>query len=249
MQNDPIVIFRKNLADVDRLVNFDKEVLQVVTVTMEDLHNRLKGTFASDQMNGGRALAIIRGIRDNESLQTKYAAIFNQAIVLLVSHFSSTLGDLFRHAVNEKLSESGDSLLLSEEIKITFSELREKDWNLKSTAADLLIAKHDFTFQDMGSTVRAFDKFIGIKLERDVVMNNIITTQACRHVIAHASGRVNARTLKQVSNATPRTLKPHFTMDELLQFSPTEIESVRQDMLTFVEKLSMKLVANQGQRT
>jgi hypothetical protein len=244
MQNDPITIFQKNLADVDRLVNFDKEVLQVVTVTIEDLHNRLKGSFASDQMNGGRALAIVKGIRDNESLQTKYAAIFNQAVVLVVSHFSSTLGDLFRRAVNEKLTGTGDSPLLAEEVKITFSELREKDWNLRSTAADLLIAKHDFTFQDMGSTVRAFDKFIGVRLERDVVMNNIITTQACRHVIAHASGRVNARTLKQVMGATPRTLKPHLAINEQLQFSPAEIESIRKDMLAFVERLNTKLTEN-----
>jgi hypothetical protein len=241
MPQDTLATFRSNVADVDRLVNFDKEVLQVVIQTMEDLHTKLKATYASEQMNGGRALAVFKGIRDNESLRSKYAAIFNQSVVLLVSHFSSALGDLFRAGVASRLYSGTEGPLLAEEIKITFAEMRERDWNLKSAAADLLIAKHDFTFQDMGSTVRAFDKFVGVKLERDVIMNNIIATQACRHVIAHASGRVTERTLKQVSAATPRTLKPNLVLNELVQFSTSEIESVRQDMLTFAERLDAAL--------
>lgn len=237
MHYDTLATFKKNVADVDRLVNFDKEVLQVVIQTMEDLHTRLKGTYANEQMNGGRALAMFKGIRDNESLRSKYAAIFNQAVVLLVSHFSAALGDLFRVAVSTKLQTTTEGPLLAEEIKLTFAEMRERDWNLKGAAADLLIAKHDFTFQDMGSTVRAFDKFVGVKLERDAIMNNIIAAQACRHVIAHASGRVTERMLKQVSLATPRTLKPNLMPNELIQFTPTEIESIRNDMLTFIVRL------------
>lgn len=237
MSHDTLATFKSNVADVDRLVNFDKEVLQVVILTMEDLHAKLKVTYANEQMNGGRALAVFKGIRDNESLRSKYAAIFNQAVVLLVSHFSSALGDLFRAAVAAKLYSGAEGPLMAEEIKITFLEMRERDWNLKSAAADLLIAKHDFTFQDMGSTVRAFDKFVGVKLDRDGVMNNIIAAQACRHVIAHASGRVTERTLKQVSTASPRTLKSTLELNELIQFTTDEIKSIRQDMLTFVERL------------
>lgn len=242
MPHDILATFKNNVADVDRLVNFDKEVLQVVVLTIEDLHTKLKPQFASEQMNGGRALSVIKGIRDNESLRSKYGAIFNQAVVLLVSHFSTALGDLFRSGVMAKLSGDGDMALWGEEIKITFSEMRDRDWNLKTAAADLLIAKHDFTFQDMGSTVRAFDKFVGVKLERDAVMNNIITAQACRHVIAHAGGRISERTLKQVSGANPRDLKKTLTINELVQFSATEIELLGQAMITFVERIDAAIL-------
>lgn len=235
---DALAAFRRNLAEVDRLVNFDKELLQIITLTIEDLHGRLKVHHADELMNGARALTVIRGIRDNETIRLKYAAIYNQAVVLLVSHLSSALGDLFRAAVSEKLHSPEPGKLLEEEIKLTLGEMRERDWNLKSAAADLLIAKHDFTFQDMGSTVRAFKNFIGYAPSRDLTMNNIIVAQACRHVIVHAGGRVSDRSVRQVAAAFPRTLRTSIAVDEIIQFTAEEIEAIKTDMLKFVEQLA-----------
>lgn len=230
--------FKRNADEVDRLINFDREVLQVVTLTMEDLHQKLKEKFADERLNGSRALQVIRGIRDNQTLRAKYQTIHNQAVVLLVSHFASALGEAFRSAVAESLDAGDSGKLYDEEIKLTIGEMRERDWNLKTSIADMLIAKHDFTFQDMASTVRAFKNFTSINLERDVVMNNIIAAQACRHVIVHASGRVSDRTLKQVSTANPRTVKPTLKAGESVSFDSDEVEAVKNDMVAFVARLS-----------
>lgn len=235
---DALSTFKSNVAEVDRLINFDKEVLQVVTMTMEDLHGHLKQKFADERLNGARALQVVKGIRNNETLRTKYQAIFNQAIVLLVSHFASALGEAFRAAVSINLESTKAENLFEEEIKLTVREMRERDWNLKGSVADLLIAKYDFTFQDMASTVRAFKNFTNIVPERDEIMNNIIAAQACRHVIVHAGGRVGERTLKQVSGAKPRTLKSSLSHGEIVHFSAGEVDAVKNDMLVFVERLS-----------
>lgn len=238
---DTITTFRNNLAEVDRLVNFDKEVLQIVTLTIADLHQRLKGQFADERVNGGRALTVIRGIRDNASIRSKYAAVFNQAVVLLVSHLASALDDLFRDAVTAKLQSIDPGKLLDEEVKLSFADMREKDWNLKLAAADLLISKYDLSFQDMGSTVKAFKNYVGVIPVRNEVMNNIITAQACRHVIVHAGGRVSERAVRQVSNANPRTLRPTLRAGEILQFTAAEVEAVKADMLMFVENLGQSV--------
>lgn len=230
--------FRRNVDEVDRLINFDREVLQVVMLTMEDLHQRLKEKFADERLNGSRALQVVRGIRDNQTLRAKYQTIHNQAIVLLVSHFASALGEAFRAAVTESLDTADSGKLYDEEIKLSIGEIREKDWNLKASIADMLIAKHDFTFQDMGSTVRAFKNFTSITLERDVVMNNIIAAQACRHAIVHASGRINDKTLKQVSTANPRSIKPTLSLGDSVSFVADEVEAVKNDMVNFVARLS-----------
>jgi hypothetical protein len=230
--------FRKNLSEVERLVNFDKELLQFVTQAIEELHGQLKEKFADERMNGGRTLKVIQGIRENESIQRKYEAIFNQAVVLMISHLSSALGDLFRNAVSTRLQTADAGKLLDEEIKLTLGEMREKDWNLKTTAADLLVAKHDFSFQDMGSTVRAFKQYVDVLLVRDEAMNNIIAAQACRHVIVHASGRITERAIKQLSAASPRTLKQSIVLNEIVLFSAAEVDALRKDMLKFVEKLA-----------
>lgn len=244
---DALETFRRNISEVDRLVNFDKELLQIVSLQIEDLHEKLKDRIGDERMNGGRALTIIRGIRDNETIRSKYVAIYNQAVVLLVSHLSSALGDLFRAAVLEKLQSADPGKLLEEEIKLTFGEMRERDWNLQSAAADLLIAKHDFAFQDMASTVRAFKTFIGVAPARDATMNNIIAAQACRHVIVHAGGRVSEKAVRQVSGAHPRTLRPLLNVDENIQFCAVEIEEVKVDMLRFVEELADSILRAKAQ--
>lgn len=235
---DALETFRRNISEVDRLVNFDKELLQIVTLQIEELHEKIKGHFVDDRLNGGRALTIIRGIRDNATIRAKYVAIYNQAVVLLVSHLSSALGDLFRAAVLEKLQSAEPGKLLEEEIKLTFGEMRDRDWNLQSAAADLLIAKYDFAFQDMASTVRAFKIFLGVELTRGETMNNIIAAQACRNVIVHAGGRVSEKAVRQVSKAYPRTLRTSFNVEESIQFSADEIEAVKADMLRFFGQLA-----------
>jgi hypothetical protein len=238
MNENALSSFRRNIDEVDKLVNFDKQLLQIVIMNIKDLHERLKKTNGDLRSNGGRTLEIIEGIRDNDTVRSKYTAICNQAVVLLVSHLSSALGDLFREAVAEKLQSDDPGKLLTEEIKLTLGEMREREWNLKTAAADLLIAKHDFTFQDMGSTVRAFKEYVGVVIERNEIMNNIIAAQACRHVIVHAGGRVSEKTIRQVSLANPRSFRGNLAINDLIQLNAKEIDSIKEDMFKFVEKLT-----------
>lgn len=234
----PIETFKSNLAEVDRLINFDRELLQVITLTVESLHEQLKNYHADERLNGSRALAVIRSIRDNDTIRSKYQAIYNQALVLLVSHFSSALGDLFRQAVSDRLNSADPGKLLEEEFKLTVADMNEREWNLSGAIPDLLIAKHDFTFQDMGATVRAFTTYTSLEPQRGETMNNIIVAQACRHTIVHAGGRVSEKTTRQVSKANPRTLRPTLAKGEQLSFQLSEVESVKLDMLRFIEELA-----------
>jgi hypothetical protein len=244
MRTDAVSSFRRNIAEVDQLVNFDKELLQLVTQNIEILHEDLKTKFGDDRFNGGRVLTIIRGIRDNDTIKLKYVAIYNQAVVLLVSHLSSALHDLFHDAVLEKLLSNDPGKLLDEEIKLTFSAMREQDWNLKSAAPELLIKKYDFSFQDMKTTVSAFKDYAGVTITRDVTMNNIIAAQACRHVIVHAGGRVSEKAVRQVSSATDRTLRKTLVVDEFIKFTALEVDAVKADMLKFIEKLADDISKN-----
>lgn len=234
----PIETFKSNLVEVDRLVNFDREVLGVVIHTLETLHDQLLPHHADERLNGGRALASVRGIRDNDSVRSKYKAIYNQAAVLLVSHFASALGELFRSAVTARLNSDDPGKLLDEEFKLTVSDLRDRDWSLAGAIPDLLIAKHDYTFQDMGATVRAFTTYTDLKPLRDEVMNNIITAQACRHAIVHAGGRVSDKSARQVSKALPRTFRQSLVSGEQIALSLAELDAIKSDMLIFIERLA-----------
>lgn len=233
----PVETFKNNLKEIDRLINFDRELLQIVTSSIETLHNNLKTKFADERINGKRTLDMVQGIRTNDSLRSKYKVIYNQAIVLLVSHFSSALGDLFRQAVTNKLESKNPGKITEEEFKLTVADLRDPDWNTTTSIPDLLIAKYDFTFQDMAATCRAFTNYTEHNPLKDELMNNIIVAQACRHSIVHAGGRVSDKTLKQISKAFPRSLKLDLTPNSYIEFSLTEVELVKQNMLSFIEAL------------
>lgn len=234
----PLERFKSNLAQVDRLVNFDREVLHVALSAVEALHERLKDQFGDERMNGRRALQVIGGIRDNNTLRANYKAIYNQAVVLLVSHFASALGDVFRDAVAARLDTMDSGKLLDEEFKLTVSELRDRDWSLKGAIPDLLIAKHDLTFQDMGATARAFQNYTNLNTPRGECMHNIIAAQACRHVIVHAGGRVSEKTIRQVAKASPRLVKPVLNVDEVVTFDLPELACIKSSMIEFIEQLT-----------
>ena len=236
--------FKRNAGEVDRLVNFDRELLQIVELHVEGLHENLRKSIADERSNGLRTLEIIRGIRHNESIRSKYQAIYNQAIVLLVSHFASALGELFRYAVTEETtSENPREALLKEEFKLTVGDLKEREWNLTGSVADLLIAKYDFTFQDMGATVRAFKNYTMLLPEQGERMNNIIAAQACRNSIVHAGGRVSDKTVRQIMKIQPRRVKPNLIAGDVINFSLAEVELVKTEMSAFIEDLASQNVS------
>lgn len=236
MLNSVALAFENNSADVERLINFDRQVLDLVIMHLESLHNDLKATHASDQRNGGRVLAVVKSIRSNESLRSRYEVIYGQAVVLLVSYFASALGDIFRVAVNARLERGDNDALLDEEMKLTFREMRDRDWTLKGTGADFLIAKKDYTFQDMQSVSRAFSTYLSISPPKDGVTNDIILGQAARHVIVHSGAVATERMLRQVSGANPRVLKPDVKLGDRMNFRPDEVRHLTEQMKCYISR-------------
>lgn len=163
-------------------------------------------------------------------------------MVLLVSYFGSALGNLFRYAI-DKAVEGGDRRVLSEELNVEVDELLSRGDRLHEVLGDMLILKKDISFQDMKSVSRAFKKYFGIDIEKTPEVNNIILGQACRHAIVHDGGRANARTIRQVVSAKPRSLKPTILENEQIFFSTQEVEELAQDMRLYLETLLSQITS------
>jgi hypothetical protein len=235
--------FADNARDVERLIDFDRDVIDIMIMSLDGLRKDVPPQFHSFAARIDRVAHVIRDIRNNESLKSKYETVCNQAVVLLVSHFASAVGDLFRKGISAAVDREGNDALLNEELKLTFRDMKDKSWNLKSAAGDLIIAKKDLTFQDMQSTVRAFDTYVGVQIQRGQRLNNIILGQAARHAIVHAGAIVTERMLRQVAGAAPRTLMQALQAGESLVFSKDDVLQLRDEMLSFVLDLVFKLEA------
>lgn len=232
--------FGENLESVSKLINFDREVQDYTISNVEELHRRLKtgpSKIDNPKLNGERTLQILKNIRQNDSLRTRFEVVYNQALVLLVSHFSSAVGDVFRFAVAKELDARTNLRLLKEELRISLEEIIDVPRELAEAIPDIFVAKKDISFQDMQSIHRAFKDYVDITLNRDEVVNDIIVSQACRHVIVHSGGIADARFMRQIKAANPRRLKPEVKEKEPLKFSPDELASLADTMSVYVDRL------------
>ena len=239
----PIFAFDQNIEAVKRLMDFDRDAQDMVIKEIEKLHTALKEQqgISNDQLNGKRALDFLKNIRTNDSMRSRYELIFNQAVVLLVSYFGSALGDLFRLAVELGIS-GADKRILSEELNVDVEELISRGDQIQDILGDMLIQKKDISFQDMKSVGRAFNKYFGIEIEKNINVNNIIVGQACRHAIVHDGGRANSRVLRQIENTKPRTLKVNISENEKINFSTDEVIELANNMREYVVRLHEKII-------
>lgn len=237
--------FERHVASVHRLMNFDRDVLSFAIEAIEELQVRLAHHHRLDnpQLTAARTLQMLRGYREHDSLRPRYKTIFNQALVLLVSYFGSAVHDAFRVGVSTALTSERDLPLLREQLKITFAELKEANFDLRTRAPDLLVNAKDISFQDMKSIARAFKDNLAIEIERSPLVNEIILAQACRHVIVHAGSVADDALVRQLSGANPRTLKPAIVAGELVEFTPEEVTSAATAMVTYLRNLELKLSA------
>jgi hypothetical protein len=135
-------------------MRFDRDVLDFTMGVLGNLEHQLGDHGASRTV--ARTRKVLQGIRDHDSLRSRYQTICNQALVLLVSYFASAVADLFRQGVAAELERGNESPLLKEEIHISFRELVEADYDVEDIAPNLLIQTKDISFQDMKSISRAF---------------------------------------------------------------------------------------------
>jgi hypothetical protein len=240
---ETVAAFDANLISVRKLINLDREVVDLAVQGVSALHQTLvKQGYDNPALNAKNTLISLQRIKEHDSLLPRFRVVFNQAVVLLVSYFGSAIHELFRIGVSARLVlDDENSTLMKEELKLTFRSIRERGWMLNDIAADLLVDKKDLTFQDMRSISSAFNDYVGVNLTRDNTVNNIIVAQACRHVIVHAGHEVTAKLMHQIRDASPRKLKPDLTLGELVQFDPAEIDRVADSMKTYVAKVAAAL--------
>lgn len=235
--------FMQNIASVENLIHFDREVLEIAIKSIKKLRDRLVNgqKITNNHLNGTSTINVLESIRKNDSLKSKYSVINNQAVVLLVSYFGSAVADLFRESAQYALEAKGEEAVINSEFKFKISELLRFSNSPGESIGDILISKVGISFQDMKSIQREFKRFFSIEIERDENVNNIILGHACRHTIAHEAGIVNSRVINQISSATPRTLKITLWQGEDVSFSEEEIGILSASMLTYIVSLENKV--------
>jgi hypothetical protein len=241
--------FATNVQSVLELQDFDKAIMEIcvfgLQTTAEVIEDQY-GLFVPGTFLRERA-ALLERVREEKSLRPKYEAIFNQCVVLLVSHFASAVHGIFRAGVIAALRGHRSVPVVKHRLSVSWHALEQTQDGRERIFADLLIAQKDISFQDMNSIARAFKDHFGIHLERTPLTDDIILGQAARHVIVHAGGTIDERMIKQVADAQSRTLRPDLIDKTPLRFTRDEIDGLAKSMKAYLEMLCDTLDQRIGQ--
>lgn len=238
--------FDSSLQSVNELLDFDRIVLDFAIHGVNQLSEKLKTQHGINNpyLSADNTLKALKNIREHDSMRTQYKRVFNQFLVLLVSHFASTVRDLFESAIDEAVKTQKFEKINRATIEVTLADL-QKDAEARSSG-EILAIQNDISFQDMQSIARAFQDYFDFVITRDTNVNNIILAQACRHAIVHSGARVDKRLQAQVSGAKPRTVKPSVDLDSEILFSPEEVKLVGESMKLYLEQIFILLLSAFG---
>lgn len=229
--------FVRNCEMVKELMNFDRIILDFCISHIKDLNDDLKSLdinnpylLADSTLNG------LVNIREHDSMRPQYQSIFNQCLVLLVSHFTSAMEDLFRTGVDILIVKNRCEFNgLNESIKLSFSELRMLNFDLSGNFGDLLLKKKGISFQDMQSLNRTYNQFFGFEFPFDKALCNLIFAQAARHAIIHSSSKVDDKFINQVRSIEKRDIQPLLKKGDTIEISPEELELISKNMIEIID--------------
>lgn len=163
--------------------------------------------------------------------------MLNQCNVLLVSYFSSAVGDIFKAGVIDAVRNGSRPAILKEEIKIGLHTVREIGPELIDRSGELLTEHREISFQNMQNVPKIFREYFGYNRPQDEVVNDLILSHACRHVIVHCGGVADRKMVGQLTRATPRSLKPQVHVGQIVQFTDREIVHVGVRMDGYLQDL------------
>ena len=235
--------FENQIDSVTELIQFDKQIMDFCLHHLKSLNDKLKD--GAPKINNpyylaDNAIMALEGIDKNKSFTKHYSIIYNQCLVLLVSHFTLTIEKIFSTVLkfqysNDKLPKSAKN-----QIQLTLDEIDEVNQN-PNLLKKLLVAKKKLTFQNIGNVIKSFENYLGIKIDKDQKLDDIKFAFECRHLIVHSVSKADEKFIKNCNSIRNRSIKKALYLDEEVRFTKSELEFVKFSMLLFMQELTEKL--------
>ncbi len=236
--------FTDQLSKVLKIIDFDREYLEMVVSQLEEQEQDLIKANANPHLYPTSQILLLNSLIESGPTQTKYQPIYNQCIVLLVSHFSSVISSLFNETLTYYLkhTETLPEHISNTEYKFRLGELSDLQYNLSGEIGRMIARRSNISFQDMKSISRAFSQFFNVEIPFDKDVANIIGAQAFRHAIVHNGERIDEKCLGQLKSAKDRDVFIDLTLGDDILVDRQDIKTVKNNMLSYVNNLSGNII-------
>jgi hypothetical protein len=244
-QTDQVIAnFRRNIDSVRGLLHFDKVILDFAILQAGELRDKLERHHGlnNPHLLPDRMIQVLKQVRENASLRPKYEAIDNQCLVLLVSHFTSAIREMFANCLPIAIASEKAIEARKQEIRITLGDLQVINFQILDYLGEIVATQKDISFQDMQSIHRSFQTYFGFAMPKNRITNNIIMAQASRHAIVHADATVDDKLMRQVADAQPRDLAPNPQLGQPIRLTATDVELAANSMIDYMHGLAEKMI-------
>ena len=235
--------FESQIDSVTELIQFDKQILDFCIHHLKTLNDRLKD--GAPKINNPYYLAdnsvmALESIEKNKSFTKHYSIIYNQCLVLLVSHFTLSIEKIFSTVLKHQYSNNELPKSAKNQIQLTLDEMDEVNQN-PNLLKKLLVAKKKLSFQNVANVIKSFENYLGIKIDKDQKLDDIKFAFECRHLIVHSISKADEKFVKNCNSIRNRSIKKAIYLDEEVRFTKSELEFVKYSMLLFMQELTEKL--------
>lgn len=232
--------FEEQLDKVLNIIEFDREYLQITIDQLEEHKDALiKFGIENKRYHPDSPINLLKTLIRSGPSQSKYQPVYNQCLVLQISHFASAISAIFNESLSHYLEKPAliSAKAKNLEFRFKLGELIELEYDLSTEIGQIIARKSDISFQDMKSLAKAFDTFFSVKIEKNVNVDNIIAAQALRHVIVHNGEVVDERCLRQLQSASRRTFYREIETGSKIAIHRKHIEAVKKSMLSYASNL------------
>lgn len=186
------------------LPSLGDEVSKIALIFLDSLKNDVKNlpglTLIKQKLD--RDLSLLKDIRRYPSLERQYKTIYMLVLPLLVSNFEDFLKEIFINLSTLSMIEG--KINIPDDLKISLNDIKTR-WSDFPLILGELILERDRTinFQDLQSTIRTFNYYLDINLQKCLTKNReekLVYLQACRHAILHSASRIDDKFLNQIRN-------------------------------------------------
>lgn len=234
--NDILEGFQSRLADIERIDGINAGIIKIFQQNLDTIHSEIQqtGKFGGLLKKVDRYKQTLDDVSKLDEMKSDFEILREQRVVLLVSAFEVFIEDIFRAIANN----SPEYFIWPEKDKKIV--IGVEDFTSRFTLGDAIIThlnNKQYSFQDLGSTVKAFQDYLGVDLEiEDDTKDSIILGTACRHLIVHKGSVIDRQFLSQT-----RSLDAKYVEGKTLSISEEDVAQLQQHFSLLAEKMVLAI--------
>lgn len=235
---DILANFQDRLDDIAKVDGINYELIKIFRKNLDTIESDIKltGKFGGLLKKVERYQKTLDAVEQLPEMKADFQTLREQSVVLLISAFEVFVEDIFRAIANN----NPEYYIWPEKDKKIAIDIDSFTANF--TLGDAIIAhleNKQYSFQDLGSIVKAVSDYLGVEIQVEKVMRDTITLgTSSRHLIVHKASTVDRQFLSQIRDVQEQLYKE----GDKIRISEEFISSLREKIMAFSEDLIQTLM-------